>query len=150
MFRKRKKQDGEKPVNKRNAKKTIIDGIKFASAAEARQYVALRDDPDVINLRPHPPFVVLDAFVDPDGETKHREVKYTPDFRYERLSAPGKTFVMEVKGQMLPDAMIRIKLFRKRYPDLVFLLVDTKGNDWRQTHRDKLARKRLKRKQKGS
>lgn len=136
--------------SKHNASKTIIDGHKFASAAEARQYVALRDDPDVINLHPHPPFVVVDAFLDSDGVTKHHEVKYTPDFRYERLSAPGKTFVMEVKGQMLPDAMIRIKLFRQRYPDLVFLLVDTKGNDWRQANKERQARKRLKKKQKAS
>lgn len=141
--------DKKKPKkHKHNAKIVVIDGYKFSSEAEAKQYVRLKDDSDVYDLEPQPKpdYVLQESFRDSDGKTLHHAIKYRPDFRFKRHSQPDLVFIVEVKGQLLPDAAIKIKLFRKQYPTLVFQMVTAGGQDWYEAQKERRARKRAKQK----
>ena len=89
-----------------------IDGITFASKFEARIYQELRllVGRDKLTLQPR--FELLEAFVGPDG-TKHRSINYVGDFL---VAAPdGQELVVDAKGQILPEYVMKRKLFTHRY-----------------------------------
>ncbi len=115
MLRKRKRKKG--PVR---AKKTIVDGIKFASGLEAYMYKALKaakikaDYEGETYLIVHPFNFTLDSFercANGKGDYKNRGnknvqgIKYTPDFI-------GKDFIIECKGRANESFPIRWKLFK--------------------------------------
>ncbi len=90
-------------MTKYRAKPTTIDGIRFASKAEANRYMELRllEDAGVIhNLETHPKYTlsVNNMFI----------CTYTADFRYEEN---GEVIVEDVKSK--PTMTYSYKLKRK-------------------------------------
>lgn len=114
------------PRHKYNARSTKINGIQFDSLAEADHYLRLSNDPTVENLRTHgdpaTKFVLVPAF-ERDG-MKFPAVTYEADFVYQK---DNQTFVIDVKGMILPEFKIKWKLFRFFYPQFTALLVDKRG-----------------------
>lgn len=95
------------PQNKYNAKKEVVDGIKFDSGAEAEFYRRLKQDPEVIHVDCHVPVTL------PGG------LRLNVDFMVYRKAAQEETVrveAIEVKGK--PDAgFVRMrKLFDECHP----------------------------------
>lgn len=125
--------------NKYNAKKTVVDGIKFDSRRESKIFEELKikelagEISELKHLDRYKDYFVLqegfysdNAFmVSKEGTkamTKLREAKYTPDFSY--TDRTGKHVVVEVKGKITAKEavyVVRKKLFLKKFPDIVFL-----------------------------
>ncbi len=113
--RKKKKKKG--PVR---AKKTTVDGIKFASGLEAYMYKALKAAKIKAKYEGET-YVIVDQFIfdqssiercaNGRGEMKERgfkklqSIKYTPDFI-------GENFIIECKGRANESFPIRWKLFK--------------------------------------
>ena len=103
------------------SKKTIFDGINFASGLEVYMYKALKNA-DITALYEGQTFELSEAFDFPfgsyercgngKGEYKNRgnkkilNIKYTPDF-------VGKGFIIETKGRANESFPLRWKLFKK-------------------------------------
>jgi hypothetical protein len=103
--------------SKYHAQKTIVDGIKFDSAAESRAYSKLRWAEllgIISDLELQPRYVLQEGF-SASGK-RVRAITYRGDFRFIR---EGKTVVVEVKGFETEAWKIREKLFRAKYPDIV-------------------------------
>ena len=95
-------------ASKYHAKKTVIDGIEFDSAREAKRYVKLRaleDAGRIQGLRLQVPFELVPSF-ECDG-VKYREMRYIADFVYAR---DGKTVVEDTKGFRTKEYIIKRKL----------------------------------------
>ncbi len=115
-------------ANKRGAKKAIYEGIQFDSKAERDRYIELKQmaaNGEITNLEVHGPplkYVLQDKFRDRHGVAV-REISYTPDFRY---MESGVLVLEDVKGAkvvMSSDFPLRVKLFKRRYPDIDLYLV---------------------------
>ena len=94
--------------SKFNAKKTVVDGIQFDSAREAKRYTRLRaleDEGKIQHLRLQVPFELLPSF-ECDG-VKYRGMKYVADFVYHR---GGKVVVEDCKGFKTPEYKLKKKL----------------------------------------
>lgn len=94
--------------SKYNARKTVIDGIQFDSAKEAKRYTRLRaleDEGKIQHLRLQVPFELLPSF-ECDG-VKYRGMKYVADFVYVR---DGKQVVEDVKGVKTQEYKLKKKL----------------------------------------
>lgn len=116
-----------KKKNKYNAKKVIIDGIRFDSEKEGKRYVVLKkaqEEGIISDLELQPRYVILPAIK--DTRTKHfkrkpdeieeytiqQPVRYTADFRYIK---DGKIVVEDVKGSKYTisrDLPLRLRLMR--------------------------------------
>lgn len=97
-------------------RKTIIDGIKFDSKAEAERYKELRimERAGIItDLKCQPKFQLIPTFVK-DGKT-FRGITYIADFRY---TQDGRTVVEDVKGYKTEVYKLKRKLFEFYYSDL--------------------------------
>lgn len=95
-------------VSKYHAKKTVVDGIEFDSAKEAKRYARLRDMAavgEIEDLRLQVPFELLPSF-ECDG-VKYRCVKYVADFVYHR---GGKVVVEDCKGFKTAEYKMKKKL----------------------------------------
>lgn len=108
--------------SKYNAKKVVVDGIKFDSKKESARYNELKlleRCGDIRNLELQPRFELLPAFS--YGDEKFRKMEYVADFRYTR---DGKTFVEDVKGYKTKEYMLKKKLFLYKYgSDVMFVEV---------------------------
>lgn len=94
--------------SKYNAKKTVVDGIEFDSAKEAKRYAKLRaleDAGKIQGLRLQVPFELVPSF-ECDG-VKYRGMKYVADFVYYR---DGKQVVEDCKGFKTSDYKMKKKL----------------------------------------
>lgn len=94
--------------SKYHAKKTVVDGIEFDSAKEAKRYTklcALEDAGKIQGLCLQVPFELLPSF-ECDG-VKYRGMKYVADFVYYR---DGKQVVEDVKGVKTPEYKLKKKL----------------------------------------
>ena len=94
--------------SKYNAKKTVVDGIDFDSAKEAKRYAKLRaleDAGKIQGLRLQVPFELLPSF-DCDG-VKYRGMRYVADFVYYR---DGKVVVEDCKGFKTAEYKLKKKL----------------------------------------
>ena len=94
--------------SKYNAKKTVVDGIEFDSAKEAKRYAKLRaleDAGKIQGLRLQVPFELLPSF-ECDG-VKYRGMKYVADFVYYR---DGKVVVEDCKGFKTAEYKLKKKL----------------------------------------
>lgn len=92
-------------ANKYGAKKTVIDGITFASNAEAKRYMFLRKLADlhtIVDLRMQVPFELAPSVV--IQGRKRPAIRYIADFTY---VMDGKKIVEDVKGMITP--VYRIK-----------------------------------------
>lgn len=112
--------------NKYKAQTTVIDGLQFASKAEAKRYQKLRLLESVGAIRGltvQPSYVLQRAFTDVQGR-KHRAITYVADFRYER---DGETIVEDVKGgkaTQTPAFRMKWKMAIAKYQDVRFELVE--------------------------
>jgi hypothetical protein len=94
--------------SKFNAKKTVVDGIQFDSAKEAKRYAKLRaleDAGKIQGLRIQVPFELVPSF-ECDG-VKYRGMKYIADFVYVR---DGKQVVEDTKGRKTQEYRLKKKL----------------------------------------
>lgn len=99
--------------NKYGNIKTIIDGIKFDSKAEAERYCELKllEKAGVIkNLKLQPRFILQHSFKH-EGKTV-RAITYVADFQY---TENGKEIVEDVKGVETAVFKIKKKMFIKIY-----------------------------------
>lgn len=114
-----KAKQSKSKKQKYNNRKTIVDGITFASKAEAIYYQELKlrkRAGDIQDFSLQPEFQLLPAFK--KHGKKYQPMKYTADFKI--LHNDGSTEIIEVKGVRTRDYMLRMKLFNYRYPDLKF------------------------------
>jgi len=101
---------------KYGAQKTTVDGIVFASKAEARAYQTLRVlevAGKIFGLTRQPRFLLQEKFTDGSGRN-HRAIYYQADFMFQR---DLKDVVIEVKGYETEAWKLKEKLFRSRYPN---------------------------------
>jgi len=88
-----------KPTKYR-AKKQVVDGITFASRAEARRYIELnflQQVGDVSGLKLQVPFVLAPAVLIRGANRKSPALRYVADFVYMR---DGARVIEDVKGAM--------------------------------------------------
>lgn len=94
--------------SKYHARKTVVDGIEFDSAKEAKRYTRLRvleKAGEIQGLRLQVPFEILPSF-ECDG-VKYRGMKYVADFVYYRN---GKQVVEDCKGFKTAEYKLKKKL----------------------------------------
>ena len=104
-------------MHKYNAKKTVVDGIKFDSKKEAMRYKelkALERVGKIDRLELQPRFLLQDGFRY-DGKAV-RKIEYVADFLYRDLST-FELVVEDVKGVKTDVYKLKKKLFLKRYGD---------------------------------
>ncbi len=106
-------------TNKYNAKRTEVDGITFASKAEANRYIELKllqRAGEISCLKLQPVFKLQEPFIDRYGK-KQRAIKYIADFIYADEKGGMGTVVEEVKG-FRGNAVWRLKkkMFLLHYP----------------------------------
>ncbi|EAE6310388.1 DUF1064 domain-containing protein [Listeria monocytogenes] len=100
--------------SKYNAKKVVIDDIKFDSKAEAAYYQQLKllkMTGEVVSFDLQPEFILQDSFV--KNGKKYHAIKYRADFlvRYK----DGHEELIDVKGMLTKEFRIKQKLFEMRY-----------------------------------
>ena len=108
--------------NKYGAKRTVVNGITFASRREAERYSILRlmeKNGLIIGLELQPKFELQPAFV--KNGKKNRPIFYIGDFFY--VKADGTNVVEDSKGFRTPTFRLKQKMFDFKYPDLLLLLV---------------------------
>lgn len=119
---------GQPPVARRhkyNARKKEIDGIMFASSAEARAYLRLKAESltgAIWNLQLQPDYELQPAFRDVSG--KHRRaIRYVADFTFLRRFPDGtcKQIAVDVKGHPTPAFLIKAKMFRAKFEPHIIL-----------------------------
>lgn len=104
---------------KYNARPTTIDGIRFASQAEARRYHELRllvMAGEIGELVCHPAWILYPA----DKRRGLKAIRYTADFQY---SENGRVVVEDVKGIITRDASLRMNIFQRQHPEIEFRIV---------------------------
>lgn len=107
--------------NKYGAKKTTLYGETFDSQVEGAHYLVLRareEAGEITDLSIHPKFVILDAFR-ANGKL-YKATTYTADFSYREN---GRLVVVDVKGMVTRDFVLRAKLFMSKYPLYRFVIV---------------------------
>jgi hypothetical protein len=96
-----------------------INGIRFDSKAEMRRWQELNlleAAGQIKELERQPVYVLADAFTDNEGK-KQRAIKYIGDFRY---TEGGRVVVEDVKGFWTQTARLKVKLFRQKFPGIIF------------------------------
>lgn len=91
-------------MTKYNNKKTVVDGIKFDSKAEAARYVELKGMEEggyITKLSRQVPFLLIPK------QCGERSVKYIADFVY---FVDGRQVVEDVKGVRTPVYNLKRKL----------------------------------------
>ena len=99
-------------------KKTIIDGIVFASKLEAKRYTELKllEKQGIIkDLELQPSYDLIPSFKK-DNKT-YLKSTYKADFSYFDIEN-NKTIVEDTKGFKTPVYMLKKKLFEYNYPNL--------------------------------
>lgn len=99
-------------------RQTVIDGIVFDSALEARRYSELKllERAGLIkDLRIQPKFTLQPAF-EKCGK-KYREISYIADFLYFDVDT-GVTVVEDTKGFKTDVYKLKKKMFEFRFPEL--------------------------------
>ncbi len=100
-------------TNKLHAVKTVVDGIEWASKAEASRYVELKllqRAGKISNLRWQVPYELIPKQKKADGTTE-RKCEYIADFVYD---TDGRTVVEDVKGYRDPSSATYAKFVLKR------------------------------------
>ncbi len=106
---------------KYNNRKTEVDGITFASKAEAKRYQELKAELEagnIRNLKLQPEYHVQEAYVDPSTGQRVKPIKYIADFYYERKWEQSNGWqgwlpiVEDVKG-------IETDVFRLKYQMMI-------------------------------
>ncbi len=107
--------------HKYNAVPAVIDGIRFDSKAEARQYQTLKVLEGmglVTELRLQPRYELQAKFTDAQG-VKHRAVSYCGDFEFMRDRV---RICADVKGIRTAAFNMKWKLVIQKYPKIQFAI----------------------------
>lgn len=122
--------------NKYNAKVTEVDGIVFASKAEAAYYnrlKILKKAGEIKDFEMQVKFTLMDRFYHPTKTRKSGEpsvvgaITYTPDFIVEEND--GSKHVIDVKGHRTPIFNLKAKLFMRQY-GIPIILAKRKGRSF--------------------
>jgi len=100
--------------HKYNARKMIVDGITFSSGKEARRYQELRlleAAGEISDLQLQKVYELIPKGID------ERAATYRADFTYMEA---GKKIIEDVKGIKTPVYILKRKLMKFRFPDLIF------------------------------
>lgn len=111
-------------MNKYRNVKTTLDGIIFDSKKEAARYqeLFLLQRGNVIkDLDVHPTYVLQPAFK--SWGVTHRAITYEGDFSY---SERGVHVVEDVKAIKTEVFRIKEKMFRYKYPEVDFRIINVK------------------------
>lgn len=103
--------------SKYNARKTVVDGIKFDSVKEAKRYRELMfmfKAGEIDNLKLQPKYRLIDKFKNGQGKTI-RGINYIADFEYIK---DGKVVIEDVKGYKTQTYKLKKKLFEHKYNPL--------------------------------
>lgn len=114
--------------NKFGAKKTVVDGITFASKFEADRYITLKYlqmAGEIKDLVLQPKFKIYNGFTDRYGK-KRQPIYYIADFQYYEVEI-GETVVEDTKGFDTDVFMMKKKMFLDQYPELDFRVVRKEG-----------------------
>jgi hypothetical protein len=106
-------------LTKFGARKVTLDGIGFASQAEANRYSQLKlleraREIKALGVHPKYPLKVNSVLIG----------VYTADFAY---FEGGRQIVEDVKGLVTPEASLRMRVFMALYPTHELRIVDRKG-----------------------
>ena len=102
---------GKQRPSKYGAKKTVVDGVKFPSRAEADYYCGLKAGMvtgEIDGFCRQPEFILQDG----DGTL----IRYRADFIIWPRDA--EAVVVDVKGMETQEFKLKSKLFRARFPKL--------------------------------
>lgn len=105
--------------HKYNAKKTVVNGIKFDSKAEANRYCELMlwiKSGDISDLELQPEFIICPR-VRFNGRWQQAR-KYIADFKYKMN---GEDIVEDVKGFRTTEYTLKRNLFLSQYPQYTFI-----------------------------
>ena len=107
-------------MTKFGARKVTLDGIEFASQAEANRFSQLKlleraREIKALGVHPSWPLVVNNVAIG----------RYTADFVY---FEGGRQIVEDVKGIVTPEASLRMRVFMALYPTHELRIVDRKGS----------------------
>lgn len=103
--------------SKYGAKKTVVDGITFASKKEAKRYEELKlllQSGEIQNLILQPRFILQEKCT--VRTEKLRAIEYVGDFQY---TCEGVTIVEDVKGVLTEVFKLKSKLFKYKYPHII-------------------------------
>ena len=113
---------GEKKKSKYGNKKTFVEGIEkpFDSKDEANFYLFLKNicKYSVDQLILQPKFELQPKYID-NEDKKIKEIIYVADFQIDN-------YVIDVKGFETKDFIIKRKIFKYKYPDLILLVGTSK------------------------
>ncbi len=101
--------------SKYNARKKEVDGHTFDSTAEARRYVALKEQQrigSISALELQPRFLLQAGFRGEDGKWV-RKIEYVADFRYKM---DGVIHILDVKGYQTELFKVKWKLAMAKFP----------------------------------
>lgn len=128
--------------SKYNARKTEIDGIKFASKAEGDYYKHLKKlkaQGVVTWFDMQPRFTLLNAFTD-DWGVEHNKIEYIADFLVHY--AEGEPKVIDIKGTETPEFKLKRKWYCSMFPlELKLIAHSAIDGGWVETSVLKEARK---------
>lgn len=128
--------------SKYNAKKTEIDGIKFASKAEGDYYKHLKElqaQGVVTRFDLQPKFILLNGFTDKWG-VKHEPIRYIADFLV--YYTEGEPKVIDIKGTETSDFKLKRKWYCSMFPlELKLIAHSDIDGGWVETSYLKEARK---------
>jgi hypothetical protein len=117
--------------HKYGAKKTVLDGIAFASRMEAKYYQQLkwlRMAGEIQSFELQPEYLLQPGYQ--KGERKVRPVKYIADFLVTHIN--GTEEIVDVKGKATAEFLLKKKLFEYKYPDLTLKVLTEKNGAWRE------------------
>lgn len=106
--------------SKYHAQKVEVDGKKFDSKHESKDYLKLKSMEDsgiISNLQTQVSFELQPKYTTKDGR-KVRSISYIADFVYER---DGQTYVQDSKGFRTKEYALKRKMFEYRYQDIIFV-----------------------------
>lgn len=101
-------------LSKYRAKPTVINGIKFASQAEAARYrrlLWLQGEGQITGLELQPAFVLVPGVRLLGSKRKTPALRYVADFRY-TVAATGKVVIEDVKGFLTPVYKLKRHLMK--------------------------------------
>lgn len=81
----------------------------------------MRENPKIKILDIHPRFTLQESYQKKDGK-KIKAIEYVSDFR---IDVEGDIYIVDAKGNETVDFKLKRKIFEKRYPDEVLLVVKT-------------------------
>lgn len=115
--------------SKYNAKRVEVDGIKFASIAEAKYYEQLKwlkHANQIKGFTLQPRFLLQEAYKK-NGKTV-RKIEYVADFEIHNLD--GSIEIIDVKGHETKEFLLKKKMFEFRYAHTLKLVTLDDSLGW--------------------